>query len=147
MGQSVDQIAVVRQNEQTLGIVVEAAHRHDAGAAAAHEIRDRLAAALVLECSDVAARLVEHEVALFLAAAERTPVHHNFIAAHIRLVADRGRPSVHGHAAVLDPSLRLAARAKARLRQQLLQSFFHLCKPLFVSLLSEERNSKWRVKS
>ena len=117
MGQAVDQIAVVGQQQQALGVVVETADRHDARTAAAHEIRDRFAAALILERGDVAARLVQHEVALFLASAERTAVHHDLVAAQIRLVADRRRAAVHGHSAVRDPALRLAARAKAGLRQ------------------------------
>ena len=53
MGQAVDQIAVVGQQQQALGVVVEAADRHDARTAAAHEIRDRFAAALILERGDI----------------------------------------------------------------------------------------------
>ena len=60
MGQRVEQIAVVGQQQQTLGVVVQTADRHNTRTAAAHEVGNRLAAVLVLHGGDVTARLVQH---------------------------------------------------------------------------------------
>ena len=60
MGQRVEQIAVVGQQQQTLGVVVQTADRHDTRTAAAYQIGNRLAAVLVLHRRDIAARLVQH---------------------------------------------------------------------------------------
>ena len=60
MGQRVKQIAIVRQQQQTLGVVVQTADRHNTRTAAAHQISNRLAAVLVLHRRDIAARLVQH---------------------------------------------------------------------------------------
>ena len=60
MGQRVEQIAVVGQQQQTLGVVVQTADRHDTRTAAAYQIGNRLAAVLVLHGGDVTARLVQH---------------------------------------------------------------------------------------
>ena len=60
MGQRVEQIAVVGQQQQTLGVVVQTANRHDTRTAAAYQISNRLAAMLVLHGGDVTSRLVQH---------------------------------------------------------------------------------------
>ena len=80
------EVAVVRENDQTLGMKVETADRIDALADAAHEVDDGLAALRILDRGHHFLRLVQEDVAVRLGAGDQLAVDLDVIAAGVRAV-------------------------------------------------------------
>jgi len=133
-GERVGEIAVVGHEEQALGEVVEAAYGVEAGEFAVEagdlflrgfgeELDDGGAVLGVVECGDVAARLVEHEVAVGLWAAEELAVYADVVACGVVAGAEGGDDgSVDLDAAFEDDLLGLAAGGDTGLGEDLLKT-------------------------
>ena len=120
------EIAVVGQQQQPLGVVVEPSDRIDVVAHAAQEIDDRLPPLRVGARRDVAARFVEQQIQVARGDLDAAAVDTDVIARRIRLgaeLADGG--AVDAHAPVEHQLLGCAPRRDAGLRQDLLQTFHH----------------------
>jgi hypothetical protein len=62
MQEPVGEVAVIREQQETLGIVVEASDGKEPGRVVGQQINDDGSPARVLEARDVAARLVEEQI-------------------------------------------------------------------------------------
>ena len=124
MGQLLGQVAVVGEQQQPRGLLVEAAYRIDAlGAGVLDEFHHGVALVGVVSRGDKAFGLVEQDVAQLLAVERLAAIHHLVLGLHF--VAHRGDDFVvHHDAASLDEVVGLAARADATVGQILVQADF-----------------------
>ena len=134
LGERVGEVAVVGHEEQAFGEVVEAAHGVEAGQLAVEagdlllrslgeELDDGGAVLRVVEGGDVAAGLVEHEVAVRLGAAEELAVDADVVAGGVVAGAEGGDGgAVDLHAAFEDDLFGFAAGGYAGLGEDLLEA-------------------------
>ena len=125
MRQPLGQRAVVRQEQQALGVLVQAAHRVHPHRAVVQQVLHRFPPPLVAQRRDIAPGLVEHHIDRRWRCRQRRAVDGNRIARRVRRVAQPGRCAVDKHAPGGDPLLRLAAGGQAAACDQLLKSFLH----------------------
>ena len=122
MGQLRGEVAVVGQDEQPFGIVVEASDRVDVVAHAPQQIDHRRPPLGIGPRRDVAARLVQQEVEAALGELDAAAVHADVIAGGVGLRPEfANRRAVDGHASVEHQLLGGAPRGDAGLRQDFLQ--------------------------
>ena len=123
--------AVVRQKQQSLGVEVEPPDGIDARAAVSDELGDGLSPFFVRERADIAARLVEHQVALLPLLCERPAVDGNFVDFGVGLLPEKRSLAVHVHASRGDTLLGGATGAEPRFGDELLNSCFGQVDPSF----------------
>ena len=116
----VDDVAVVGQQDQPFGVLVEPADRKDALAGSSRS-RAMLPATCALGGAGDADRLVERDVDVLLRAADRLAVDADDVACR-DLRAERRDDAVDGDAPGFDARVRLAPRAQAGLADVLVQS-------------------------
>jgi len=115
---------VVGQQDEPLRVVVEAAHRVDALAdSLPDEVEYRRTSLGILRRRDDADRLVQQDVSELFRRSQALAVDLDGRIHRIGLVAERGGPTVDGHAAVSDQPLGLPSGAHARPGDQLLEAF------------------------
>jgi hypothetical protein len=115
----VDDVAVVGQQDQAFGILVQAPDRKDP-LAVADQIDD-VAIDVRFAGAGNADRLVQRDVDVLFLGADRLAVDADLVAlCHLR--AEHGRHAVAGHAPLLDPLVGLAARTGAGLADVLVES-------------------------
>jgi hypothetical protein len=118
------EIAVVGQEQQALGLVVEPPDRVDVFTHAAQQIDDRRAPLRIRPRGDVAAGLVEEQIAMMLDDFHAPPVDADVVLPRLRLRPElHHRDAVHGYAPFEHQLLRRAPRRDTGLRQNLLQAF------------------------
>ena len=120
---AVGEVAVVRQEQQPLGIAVESADRVHALRHIVEQVHHAAAVKFIRDRRHIAAGLVEHDVAQILLArnCNALTVHGDEILRQC-LVAELDGSAVALDTALLDERLCLAARAVARIREDLLDS-------------------------
>ncbi len=116
------ELAVVGEQQQALGLVVEPPHR-DQGLAPVlrHELNDRRPPGIVLDRGQVAARLVQQQVAMRSDALDLLVVDLDRVDGRIGLLAEHGDPSVDGDPPLAHQVFGLPAGSDAGSRQDLLQ--------------------------
>jgi len=118
--------AVVRDQQQPLGVIIEPADGIEPAPVLADEIHHRRAPLRVADGGDDAVGLVEHEVDRRRLKVEELAVHLDMVALRIGLGAQLGDdPAVDGDAAVRDQRLRLPARRNPCLRDEFLKAYQH----------------------
>ncbi len=155
LGQTIGEVAIVGHQKQALAEVIEATDgiepRHFAVLAGdfllrllAKEFHDGWAAFGVVERGDVAARLVDHEVALRLRAGEALAVDLDVVVRRVGAGAEFGDDlAVDLNAAVEDDLLGGAARGDAGLREDFLQAvaawfvFFYLLHLIIIAFAAD----------
>jgi hypothetical protein len=126
MHDPVREFAVVGQQKQPLCLTVEPPNRHDA-LVGWHQIHDRPAPALVVHRGDVAARLVEDDIAASRVR-DQHPIHFDLLALRVDLGAKFGDDmAVDSYPTREDHLLRLAPRCHPARGQHTLQSFQSIC--------------------
>lgn len=127
MHQPVGQGAVVREQQQPLGVIVEPADGIEPPSDVADEIHHRRAPLRIVQRGDEAGGLVEHEIDRGRLKPEQFAVDFDVIALRVGLGAQLGdNPAVDGDAAVRDQRFRLAARRDPRLGNEFLKSDLHI---------------------
>lgn len=114
--------AVVCQQQQSLGVEVEPTDGIDALAAVFDELGDGLSPFFVRERADIAARLVEHEIALFPLPRKGLAVDRDAVRVGIGFLPDERCLAVHAHAPCGDPLLGGAPGAEPRFGDEFLNS-------------------------
>ncbi len=126
----VGEVAVVRHQQKALGEVVEPTHGVEprklelrSGLLLRKEVGNRGALLRIDERGDVAAGLVEHEIAVLLRALQKLSVDTDVVLVRICLGAQLGDGlAVYLHAALEDDLLGLTPRGDASLREDLLEA-------------------------
>ena len=108
MHDRVCKFAVVRHQEETLGIAVETADGIDVRGRVPDQIGNAFETLLVRHCGNESARLVEHQVNRFLRRAHDLTANGDAILPRVDLVAEHGRPTVDLDHAGKDQLLRLS---------------------------------------
>src|SRR5262249_25561918 len=125
------EIAVVRQDEQALRVVIEAADGVDVLAYALQKIDDRRALLRIRPRRHVPARLVEQQIHVTLGDLDAPAVDADVVAGRVGLRAQlANRFAVDAHAALEHQLLAGAARRDPGLRENLLKPF-HLVRPVY----------------
>jgi len=121
--QPVHEVAVGRHQEQTFGVVVEPADRHESIRLFGDEPRHGLAPARIVERRHDAVGLEQHDRRRWLRRADANAVESHVVVRWIDLGAQLGHHlAVHGHAAVHDRLLGMASRHQTGPRQMDLES-------------------------
>jgi len=117
MGHHMGKIAVVRQQKQAFGVIVEPAHGIDTDLDAFQEMRDDRAALGVRHGRDETGRLVQHDVGLGLLRIDQFAVDLDVIMVRIGLGSEFGHDlPVHPHPALKNDIFRRPARRDPRCR-------------------------------
>lgn len=117
MGQAVEQLAIVGQQQQALGIAVKPAHRHSTGAQAGQQVGHAPAPLLIFHGCDIAARLVQHDIGMRRPFLPNHPSVHRNAVAVVHLAANLRHDAVDRHTALLNELLGGAARAQPAVGQ------------------------------
>jgi len=126
VGEPRGEVAIVRQEQQPPGLVVEPAYRVDVLADAREQVDDRPAPLRIRTGGHDPSRLVQQDVALPLGRAQSPAVHPDVVGVRVRLGAHlEHRLAVERHPPVGDEPLGRAPGSDTRLGQDLLQSLFH----------------------
>ena len=130
------QRAVIRQEEQSLRVLVEPSDRINMRLLHRQKVDHRAPASLIGNGRDIALRLIQQEVYAAFLFRQRLAVHCDARNCHVRLRSWlTHRHAIHRHAPCRDHLLCLAARRHACTADDFLQSFFHIS-PLPVILYS-----------
>ena len=130
MGDGLCKGTIVGHQQQTLAVLIKAAHRIKAGGDVADKLHDGLAAQLIAGGGNIAAGLVQGQIIelLVLLDVDALVIHMQHIAVGVHLVAHLDRVAVHLDAALGNDLLRRAAGTQALLAHDLLNTFFcHSC--------------------
>ena len=127
MGEPVGQFAVVSEQDEPFGKIVQPPHGVEAFAPprVGHEVEHGLAAFGVVGGGDYLHRLMQHEPAglsAFLPQHHRAAVQGHFVAGHDAHAGAVGRLAVHTHCAGKDKFVGFAAGAYARIGKSLVES-------------------------
>ena len=126
MGERHGEIAVVGENQQTLGIVVEPPYRVDVLAYVLQQIQHRRPPLGIRSRGDVPGRLVEQKIAERLRALDAAIVDADFVGLRVGFAAELAHGlAVHRDAALDDQLLGRPPRRHAGGREDLLQPNFH----------------------
>jgi len=121
MQQALGQRAVVGEDQQALGVVIQPTDRVHVLADVGDEIDDRRPLLGVLPCRHVAPRLVQQDVAVLGGHMDARAIHADVVGGRVRLRAERGdRGAVDRHAAVGDQLFGRPSRGDARRGEDLL---------------------------
>ena len=117
--------AVVGHQQQALAVLVQAAHRIQAGRDVGHQVHDGAAAQLVADGGDIPTRLIQGQVVHFLFLVDIDPlaVHVQHVPVGVHLVPDGGHMAVHLDAPFGDDLFGGAAGAQPLLAHDLLNAF------------------------
>ncbi len=129
MHQTIGQLAIGGEDDQTIGVDVETADRDPTTAAQLrHRIKDRAPSFGIRARTDLTFRLVVDKHALFVirafVQANDMPVDTDAIR-QLGLVADLGHLAIHTHAQIANHLLDLTTGTDAGIRQQFLNTFSH----------------------
>ena len=126
MGDGLRKGAVVGHQQQALAVLIQTAHRVQAGGNVAHQLHDRLAAQLVAGGGHIAAGLIQGQIVqlLVLFDIDALVIHMQHIAVGVHFVAHLHGVAVDLHAALGNDLLGCAAGAQTLLRHDLLNTFF-----------------------
>ena len=126
VGQHIDECAVIGHEQQTLAVLVQAAHRAQHGGHIGNKIHDGLAATVVRAGRQIAAGLVQHDIGVLALAHDALclSVDHDLVIVGVHLVAQGDRVAVDLDLARSDQALGLAAGADALVGQYLLNTLF-----------------------
>jgi len=128
VGKTVGPFAVVGEEQQTFGVVVEAADGENPHPKALEKVGHDGAPFGVLQGGDIPHRLIEKNVHALLVNGDRFAVDGNGVPGGVGLGAQLGdRRTVHRDAPVGDHPLGLPAGCDSGLGEYLLQPFFHSC--------------------
>jgi len=120
------EVAVVGQQQEALGLVVEPAHWIDVLLHLADEVDDRAAPLGIAQRRHDTARLVQQDVAAAGVGLDAPAVHPDIVTGRVGLGAKFAHGlAVDGHPAVDDERFSRAARGDASPREYFLQTFFH----------------------
>ena len=123
MHESRRQIAVVRQQQKSLGVVVEPANRIEIAWNAGDQVHHGGPLLGIVSCGDVAARLVQQNVAAPPTRPKSPAVHPHIVTSRVRARAQLGdRGSIHADAALQNEALGGPPRGDAGRRHELLQA-------------------------
>ena len=126
MGDGLRKRAVVGHEQQALAVLIQTAHRVQAGGDIAHQLHHGLAAQLVAGGGHIAAGLVQGQIVhlLILADIDALVVHVQHVAVGVHLVAHLDGVAVDLHAALGNDLFGGTAGAKSLLGHDLLNTFF-----------------------
>jgi hypothetical protein len=120
------QFAVVREEQQAFGVVVEAANRVDVLAHAGEEIDHRAAPLRIRPRRDVARRLVQQDVAQVLRRLDAARVHPDVVGCGVRFDAHLADGlAIDADASLRDQFFRGASGGDAGLREDFLEALLH----------------------
>jgi hypothetical protein len=124
VGDQVREIAVVRQDQHALGIIVKPAHGIDADLDAFQKVLDRWSSLGVGHRRDISRGLVQHNVDLWLLRIDELAVDLDMVFVRVSLGAGLGHHlAVHAHPSFGDELFRCAARRHSRGSYDLLDTF------------------------
>ena len=126
MHELIGDLAVIGEDEKSLGIHVESSAGIYTLRNVRKQLRNAAASLVVAHGGDIAARLIQHHIQLFAAAHDRLAFIGNFIDARHNLLADRRFFAVDREMTGLNLFFGGAARHKATIRNVFLYAhFFH----------------------
>ena len=126
MGDSLCKGTIVGHQQQTLAVLIQAAHRVQAGRDVADQVHHGLAAKFVAGGSHIATGLVQRQIIqlLVLLDVDALVIHMEHITVGVHLVAHLDRVAVHLDATLGNDLLGGAAGAQTLLGHDLLNTFF-----------------------
>ena len=126
MGDGLRKRAVVGHEQQALAVLIQTAHRVQAGGDIAHQLHHGLAAQLVAGGGHIAAGLVQGQIVhlLILADIDALVVHVQYVAVGVHLVAHLDGVAVDLHAALGNDLFCRTAGAQTLFSHDLLNTFF-----------------------
>jgi quercetin dioxygenase-like cupin family protein len=141
MREPLGEVAVVGQQQQSLGVVVEPSDREHARADAGNQVHDGGTSFGVGNRADVAARLVQHEIDPGFGAVQQLAAHPNMVDGGIGAGAQFGDGlAVDGDKPAGNQLFGLAARSNSGGGDDLLEAFGR-----HISIVVAERSPEWRA--